>query len=1309
MDPTSISQTMLRDQERLARWWKRIERSAPRDREAQSRRWFEVLQRSIALREQRRLAAARPISIDTSLPVAPYADQIAETIRSHRVTIISGEAGSGKSTQLPLIALRAGLGVAGMIGHTQPRRIAARSVAARLAQQLGSPLGTVVGFKIRFTDSTAPTTLVKVMTDGVLLAETQRDRRLLAYDCLIIDEAHERSLNIDLLIGYVKGLLEKRQELRVIVTSATLDTERFAAHFADAAGQPAPIIEVPGRTFPIEIRYEPSTGGSSDTAEAAADCCARLLEGRGPDAGGDVLVFLPTEGDIHRAANLLRQSVVAGGRCEVLPLYARLTMAQQNAIFEPHARRRIVLATNVAESSITVPGIRYVVDAGTARISRYAPRSKVQRLPIEPISQAAANQRAGRCGRVGPGVCIRLYDEADFQSRPAYTTPEIRRANLAGTILQMLSLGLGDLSEFPLIDLPSSDLIRDGYQTLIELGAITDDRRLTPRGRQMSRLPVDPRISRMILEGAEGGCLGEVLIVAAALEIPDPRVRPTDKQGAADRAHAVWDDPRSDFVTLLNLWKFIHALKAKLSRSQQRKAWEQNFLSPTLVQQWSDVHRQLLAMAQGQGLTVTYCRDDSDAIHRSVVSGLLSGIARRDERAEYTGAGNIRFVLWPGSSLVRTSRSPEAPSARKTGSSPALPNSKPALPQWIVAAELVETTRRYGRTIAAINPEWLESLAEHLVKRSVADPFWSDKQETAMAYETVTLFGLPIVSRRRIHYGPIDPEGARRLFIEQGIVEGPLRSTFPFLDHNRQLLDSIETLAKKTRQRQWIVEPYQIARFYLERVPNEACDVRSLRQVLRERPELDNHLRMSLGDLGLDPSADQAGEQFPDRVTVGTLQVPVTYEFAPGDDRDGATIQLPVESLGQIDDTQLGWLIPGLLRERIVAAIRSLPKGVRRSLVPAPQVAQRVLAKVAAGRGDFWQAVARELSAIAGEPIEVGQFDREQIEPQWLVRVEVLDDKKQVVGQGRSLIEINRQLGRRPTEVAANDPDWHCNGLNDWTWGELSRSVEVQRGSVRIAAFPAIVDQGDAVGLRLMDSLERAEHVSRRGLVRLLQLARRKDVRTQVAWLPQREMCEVKLSRWVAAEDLKRRLGDLIVRVGLVEGRELPRDPSAFAKRLAEAGGQLTAATSDIARWLPQLAEGVHQVDLRLGKTDTSRAALRSDLQNQLRALLADDFLEDVPWEWLMCYPRYLSAMQVRWDKSRGGAPDSAAETVAKFWNTYIERQQQHELQGWIDPELITFRWMIEELRVSLFAQSLGTKIPVSPQRLEKQLAKIRA
>ncbi len=1300
-----IHRAMSRDQRRLRRWQARIQRSPTKEQADQWTRWRRALDQSITLRAQRQQLAARPLVLDESLPVAAFAPHIVDAIRQNPVTIISGEAGSGKSTQLPLIALQAGFGVAGMIGHTQPRRIAARSVAARLAQQLGAPLGTTVGFKIRFTDATNPATLIKVMTDGVLLAETQRDRLLEAYDCLIIDEAHERSLNIDLLTGYTKRLLVQRPELRVVITSATLDTERFAEHFAPAPGQPAPIISIPGRNFPIEVRYEPpDSSGSGDPTEAVVACCARLLSEHHPEAGGDILVFLPTEGEIHRAANKLRASLASEGRCEIMPLYARLTMAQQNAIFEPHARRRIVLATNVAESSITVPGIRYVIDAGTARISRYAARSKVQRLPIEPISQAAANQRAGRCGRVGSGICIRLYEETDFLSRPLYTTPEIRRTNLAGTILQMLALQLGDLLDFPLIDPPSPELVREGYQTLIELGAITEDRQLTASGRRMSRWPVDPRISRMILAGADEDCLADILIVASALEIPDPRVRPAEKQAAADRAHAAWDDPGSDFLTLLNLWDFIHAMKAKLSRGQQRKAWEQNFLSPSLIQQWCDVHRQLLAMVQEQGLKIKRRRDD-ETLHRAIVAGLLSGVACRGERNEYIGAGGIKFVLWPGSSLARVARQDGPQHAQRTTASQK--REQPALPNWIVAAELVETARRYGRTVATVDPTWLEELGAHLVRRTVVDPHWSERTETAMAFENVTLFGLPIVSRRRIGYAAIDPAHTRELFVEEGLVAGRMKSSFPFLEHNRRLLDELARLVQKTRQREWLVESYHVARFYEDRLPKAACDVRALRQILRQDPTLDERLRMTPDDLNLADTWRTAAEQFPDQVAVGTLHVPVEYAFAPGDRRDGATIRIPMESLGQIDDTQLGWLIPGLLRERVIGAIRSLPKPIRRSLVPAPDIADRVVAQLRLGQGDFWQAVARELSRISGARIEAGQFDRDQIEPQWLVNVEVVDDKNNVVVTARSLREINAQLGRRPAEVAADDPRWHRDGMSNWTWGDLPRSVEVQRGAVRMAAFPAIVDQQTAVGLRLSDSPERADQLTRSGLVRLFQLAKKQDVRSHVAWLPQREAAAMKLRRWLTADEWSQGLGDLMVRVALVEGLDIPREEAAFRQRLGDAGGRLAMAAGDVARWFPQLAEAVHEVELRWERATASQAALRAALQEQAHHLLSKDFLYATPWEWLAQFPRYFAAMRVRWDKGASG-PINAADTTDSFWKQYLECTMWHESQGWIDPELTLFRWMIEELRVSLFAQSLGTKIPVSPQRLQKQLDRVR-
>lgn len=1310
-----IGLAMRRDQYRLRQRWQRLSRN---QESADWDRWRQDLQQSMQLRSERQRRWHAP-ALDLTLPIAEQASAIQDAIRNHQVVIVCGETGSGKSTQLPLIAMQMGYGVAGMIGHTQPRRIAARSVAARLAEQLQSPLGQQVGFKIRFTEQTNPHTFVKVMTDGILLAETQSDRYLEQYEVLIIDEAHERSLNIDFILGLLKQLLPKRPDLKVIITSATMDTERFSEHFQGISGQFAPVIHVAGRTYPVDIVYaaapanvESSSGlldHEEDVHEQVIDACRQLMQ-RGP---GDILVFLPTENEIRLIAKKMRGALLAAvsSGLEILPLYARLSLEQQNQVFRPHQHRRIVLATNVAESSLTVPGIHYVVDSGTARISRYAPRSKVQRLPIEPISQASANQRAGRCGRIAPGVCMRLYTREDFESRPAYTTPEIRRTNLAGTILQLLTLGLGDIDSFPLIDPPSPDLIRDGYKTLIELQALTADRKLTDLGRKLSRLPVDPRIARIIYAAIEQQCLTDILVIVAGLETQDSRVRPTEQAAQADQAHAQWDHADSDFMAMLQLWDWIHARRESLSKSQFRKALEQNFLSFTLVNQWQEVYRQLLSMIGDQAIRIGGRTNDYDAIHRSLLTGLLSSIAQRNERLDYQGAGGISFMIWPGSGILRSQKS-QAAAPSGSARSPVKREKPPSLsaPDWIVASEILETTRRYGRTIAAIDPDWLEPLADHLVKRHHVDPHWSSKTQAAMVYENVTLFGLPIIARRRMAYAAIDPVASRRLLIEHGLLQYDLHPLPAFLTHNRGLLGSVVELAQKTRMRQLIVDDYQLQQFYERNLPSSIVDARSLRQMLKSTPELDKQLEFRWEDLGLADDVLAAADQLPDQVPIGNTTAKVTYRFTPGTEDDGPNLLVPAETVRQLDDSQLGWLIPGLHLERIVSLIRSLPKAIRRNLVPAPDVARRVQQQWQFGQGNFLNEVARQLGKIAGEPIPVDQFDLSKIEPHLLVNIQVVDETGKLVAQSRKLQELTPQFAKTGGEVAVEVSPWHRDGLQQWCWGELPERVTVQRGLAQVELYPTVIDRGDRVDLRLVETKELAEQNLVHGVARLLRLAHRKLVKSQVAWLPEWTMCQLRLASWVKSEPLADQMGDLMVRASLVEGQSSVRSENEYQRRNQMASGAISGIVVDIAKWFPQLAQAVHQAQLQIPELKRWPDVHR-DIEQQLANLLSPKFLRETRWEWLQQFPRYLKAIGYRIEKLKSGGATADASSrlvVARHWQNYIDRLAIHQQQGWIDVELMTYRWLIEELRVSLFAQPLGTRQAVSDKRLDKQFEKVR-
>ena len=1240
---------------------------------------------SVQLRK-RRQDNIPPSNLADDLPVVARQQEIIQAVRDHQVVVISGETGSGKSTQIPPMLLGAGFGVAGVIGHTQPRRIAARGVAARIAEQLDRPLGSDVGFKIRFSDQTNPETYIKLMTDGILLAETQSDRFLEQYEVIIIDEAHERSLNIDFLLGYLKNILPKRPDLRLIITSATIDTARFADHFTIDIDHPVPIIEVEGRTYPVEIQYRPpellDDGNSSDADDHLVSVCEELS---GID-DGDMLVFLPTERDIRNVSKKLRSARLKRGGAEILPLYARLSTDQQNQIFKPGKARRIVLATNVAESSITVPRIRYVIDSGTARTSYYAARSKVQRLPIQAISQASANQRSGRCGRIGPGICVRLYSEDDYLGRPEFTTPEIRRTNLASVILQTLSLRLGSIDSFPFVDPPHPEAIRDGLKTLFEIGAVNERRELTPLGKRLAKMPVDPRIGKMIFAGEENQCLAEILVIAAALEIQDPRVRPVEKQKAADAQHEKFRHETSDFLSLLKLWDFFQDQKKKLSTGKLRKSCQQNFLSYTLMRQWMDIHRQLVQIAKDQKLHPRKRKDDFDSIHQSLMTGLLSGVALLTDRHEYTGAGNIKFHLWPGSGVFE------------------------AKPKWIIAAELVETSRRYGRTIAKISPQWIEPLARHLTKHHYYDPHWSQKQQTVMASENVTLFGVPIVNGRRIGYAKIDPEVSRDLLIDPGLVEDQVTFPFDFLKHNRWLLDEVKAEADKTRDRDLIVDRNNLAAFYQQTLPADVADVAALRRAIKADEQLDQRLRMTRADIMPHSGSVDLGQQFPNEVKIGSMEVPVDYRFEPGAKDDGASIKIPLEGIGQIDDVQTGWLVPGLLQSRIVALIRSLPKSVRRSLVPAPDTAEVVAQQLQFGEGRFIQAVAAELTRIGGLRIDETMFRLDKLDAHLSVNLQVVDESGEVIAQGRSIGEIRSQLGQEHVSniVEIQDEQWQQDGLTEWNWGDFPREIQIQRGQTTLGAFPTIVDQQSCVGLRLSDSAHASDITTRNGLVRLFQLANKKALRSHTRWLPNLEQHSLCLARFVKSDNLKKDLADLMCRIGFVDREKIPRSRNAFDMLQSNAGERLSIAGQAVAKWLPGLSVSLQQVDLGLESLPERHHKAKQDIRLQIQELTSTGFLSQTPWSWLQQYPRYFEAIQLRMEKL-GQEKDQASQSlIDDYWTKYSEIKSFQQTQAIVDPELIQYRWMIEEFRVSLFAQQLGTAIKVSTNRLDKQWAKIR-
>lgn len=1330
--PPSLDTAMRIDRFRLRRDRKRL---SP---EVYQRR----LDDSVKQLETRKAASPR-VEYPAELPISNHRDELVELIRQRQVIVVCGETGSGKSTQLPKICLEAGLGREAMIGHTQPRRLAARSIGTRLAEEIGTPLGSLVGYHVRFGDQTGPDTLIKLMTDGILLAETQSDRFLDAYDAIIIDEAHERSLNIDFLLGYLRRLQGKRPDLKIIITSATIDAERFAEHFSDESG-PAPIVNVEGRGYPVEIKYLPWEDAIDDgDGTRGYDLARHVIAGIDSisrSGSGDALIFLPTERDIrevsHRVSGHFNQ-LGLHGRVDLLPLYARLPQAEQQRIFQPNQnKRRIIFATNVAESSLTVPGIRYVIDAGTARISRYSPRSKLQRLPIEPVSRASADQRAGRCGRVGPGICVRLYSLEDYESRDGYTTPEIRRTNLASVVLQTKTLKLGKLEDFPLLDPPRPETIREGIRTLVELGAIDDRQELTDIGWKLGRMPVDPRVGRIILAAEENGSLPEILPIAAALEIPDPRDRPPDKRQAADEAQAEFVDPRSDFLSYLRLWRYYERARSEHSRNKLTRVLKKKFLSPTRMREWADVYRQLRDMASslsgkkgGKSKigAVRFCDDDAQlvdedryaSIHQALLAGLLSGVAMAGDKNEYTGAGGLKLFLWPGSGVFATK------------------------PKWIVAAELVETAKQYARTVAQVQPQWIEKVGEHVLKRSHSDPHWSGKAGGAFCYERASIFGLPVVVRRRVPLPPIDPSTARDLLIDPGLAEDELRTTAKSVRHNRQLAEAIAQLAAKTRRRDLVIDSYIVARFYQSRLPTEVCDRGRLEKYDRESiaPEWAKRLRdaASLSQWLADPPevADDSDsdaatlymrpedlldietetitkDDYPDELVVGGSRLPLEYRFEPGSERDGVNVRIHQAALSQISDDRLGWLVPGLLHDKLVGMIKSLPKRIRRNLVPAADVAKRIVDELQPdyGKKPFMQAACELMSRHADMPVTPTDFQTEKMNEHLQFLVTVVDDGGQAIAEGRSIEPLIARVGlsdaestSQPTEPSQNE--WSRQSMTTFDIVDLPREVVQSRGGVQIAQYPGLVDLGDGVATSLFADQASAEASLRLGAMRLFAIAERKELRSQARWLPSLEQAKIQLSGAIAAASFEDALVDLLARIAFVESDPVIRTAEQFQSRRAERATRIAGAAQEVATWLSTFAEGYFAARRESESLSGKRfAAPAADIRRQIDWLLVDRFLSITPWNWLKHYPRYFSAIAYRVDKLRSGSAardDQNTQMVQTLWRRWLDSLSPAD-QSPTSQSACEFRWMMEELRVSLFAQPLGTSVKVSPQRCEKLL-----
>jgi ATP-dependent helicase HrpA len=1318
-----LPELMLRDQRRLERMADRA--GSQRDPAARERAIGQLAGEveSAAARLASRAAAVPVITYPPELPVSQRRDELAAAIRDHQVVIIAGETGSGKTTQLPKICLELGRGLAGQIGHTQPRRIAARTVAERIASELGTELGTTVGYKVRFADNSSDGTLIKVMTDGILLTEMQRDRLLLRYDTLIIDEAHERSLNIDFILGYLKRLLPRRPDLKVIITSATIDPERFSRHFAPSTApsangeaEGAPILEVSGRTYPVEVRYRPLADPDRPEAEARDQTQGILdaideLRGEGP---GDILVFLSGEREIRDTADALAD--VAG--IEVLPLYARLSAAEQYRVFQPHSGRRVVLATNVAETSLTVPGIRYVVDPGTARISRYSQRTKVQRLPIEAISQASANQRKGRCGRTSDGICIRLYDETEFASRPEFTDPEILRTNLASVILRMAALDLGAMSDFPFVDPPDSRNVADGVRLLEELGAIAVGRgdhdgrtRLTDTGRKLAELPVDPRLGRMILESGKNGCAREVLIITAALSIQDPRERPADARDAADAVHRRFAEPGSDFLSFVTLWDYLSEQQRNLSGSAFRRMCRREYLHYLRVREWQDVYGQLRQAARDFGVVVgrdpvrgarpaaraaqpdvgwqrapeaepRYSADLADRVHQSLLAGLLSHLGMQDtdrktgERrrgpVEFAGARGARFAIFPDSPMAR----------------------KP--PTWVMAAELVETSRLWARTVAKIEPEWAEQIAGHLVRRSYSEPRWDARRGAVMATEKVSLYGLPIVADRSVNYGRIDPAAARDLFIQHALVERDWQTHHQFFRHNERVLAQALLLEDKARRRGIVADDSTVFGFYDQRIPKTVTSARHFdawwKKARTTEPDL---LNLSLDDLVTADAADVRAEDYPE--TWGAF--PLNYAFAPGEADDGVTVDIPLEGLNQGNGADLGWQVPGRREELVTELIRGLPKDLRRLFVPAPDTARTVLPQLGEPRGDLLDPLSRELGRLAGIPVPKSAFDVAKLPPHLRVTYRVMDGNE-VAATGKDLAELRRQLRPRLqavlTEAAA---EITRTGLKDWTIGTLPRVFT----SGQVTGYPALADAGNSVDVRLFPTPADANRSMLRGTRRLILLQVPSGARSIAGRLP--VSAKMAMSRHPYAnaaalvDDCAACAADQVIQ----DAGGPAWDAAGFARLLAAARDQLAVRTAKVVDVAARVLGEAHEVEVRLSATpNPALAAAMADMREQFAGLIYRGFISDTGAARLPDLIRYLRAMVRRLDKLPGEQGRDAERMAAVHRVSGEYRAALAELSpgARLGADAVAVRWMIEELRVNLFAQVLGTPYPVSEKRI---------
>lgn len=1281
----AIKDCMMRDQFRLHR---RLQGAARIKNDQAKHAVFDEIAadiaKSMSVVELRR--TQRPtVTYPELLPVSQKKDDIAEAIKHNQVVIVAGETGSGKTTQLPKICLELGRGVKGMIGHTQPRRLAARSVASRIAEELECEMGSYVGYKVRFNDQVSDRSQIKLMTDGILLAEIQHDRYLNQYDTIIIDEAHERSLNIDFILGYLRELLPKRPDLKVIITSATIDPERFSKHFNNA-----PIIEVSGRTYPVDVRYRPIVEDSDDTdrdqLEAIFDAVDELCD----EGQGDILIFMNGEREIRDTADALEKRKLRD--TEIVPLFARLSAGEQNRVFQPHTGRRIVLSTNVAETSLTVPGIKYVIDPGTARISRYSYRTKVQRLPIEPISQASANQRKGRCGRVQEGICIRLYSEEDFLSRPEFTDPEILRTNLASVILQMTAIGLGDIQAFPFVEAPDNRNIQDGVRLLEELGAINANakdprKRLTSVGRQLARLPIDPRLARMVLEAPKNNALREVMIIASALSIQDPRERPMEKQQASDEKHRRFYDKESDFMTFVNLWDYVQEQQKALSGNQFRKQCKKDYLNYLRIREWQDIHFQVRQVVRELELRINDTEAGYDAVHMSLLSGLLSHIGMKDqEKNEYQGARNARFNIFPGSGIFKKQ------------------------PKWVMVAELVETSRLWGRIAAKIQPEWVEPLAQHLLKRSYSEPHWEKKSAAVHAFEKVTLYGIPVVAKRKVNYGRIDPTISREIFIRSALVEGDWDTKHKFFQQNRKLLREVEELEHKSRRRDILIDDEQLFEFYDQRIDLSVVSGRHFdtwwKKASKENPELLNFEREMLFRNDASHVTDL---DYPNFWHQGNLKLKLSYQFEPGEDNDGVTVHVPLAILNQVEPDGFDWQIPGLRHELVVALIKSLPKTLRRNFVPAPNYADAFLSRTKVMEAPLLDSMEKELKRITGVTILREDWNLDQIPDHLKITFRAVDHRNRKLRENKDLYELKDSLKEKVQQTLSQvaDDDIEQEGLKTWSFGTLPERYQQKRGGFEVRAYPAIVDNNDSVGIKLFETEEEQHRAMQQGQRRLILL----NIPSPIKYLHDNLPNKSKLGLYFNPYGRVLDLIDDCIACGidkLIEQKGgIVWQPEAFEALKDYVRAELGDTVVEIAKQVEELLTTAFNINKRLkGRVDLTMAFALSDIKAQLEGLIFKGFATECGWKRLPDILRYMRAIERRLEKLPIDPNKDRVHIlkVESMVNEYKELLNKIPKGQPIPENVKEIRWMIEELRVSYFAQQLGTPYPISDKRIRNAI-----